>query len=40
MEKQLGQLLEEMLENHADYDFIELKLNLEKALEIVTEIIE
>ena len=40
MEKQLGQLLEEMIENRADYDFIELKLNLEKALEIVTEIIE
>ena len=40
MEKQLGQLLVEMIENHADYDLIELKLNLEKALEIVTEIIE
>ena len=40
MEKQLEYLINEIQENHKDQDLVELKLNLENALEIVTEIID
>ena len=38
MEKQLEYLINEIQENYKDHDLVELKLNLENALEIVTEI--
>ena len=38
MEKQLEYLINEIQENYKDKDLVELKLNLENALEIVTEI--
>ena len=40
MEKQLEYLINEIQENYKDQDLLELKLNLENALEIVTEIID
>ncbi len=40
MEKQLEYLINEIQENYKDQDLVELKLNLENALEIVTEIID
>ena len=40
MEKQLEYLINEIQENYKDQDLVELKLNLENALETVTEIID
>ena len=40
MKKQLEYLINEIQENYKDQDLVELKLNLENALETVTEIID
>ena len=40
MEKQLEYLINEIQENYKDEDLVELKLSLEKALTVVTEIID
>ena len=40
MNKELEQLLNESQENHLNEDYEDLKINLEKALEIVREITE